>query len=62
MDASHSGKEIVFSTISYCTHIFQSLYGNVFTDLKRRRREADRILLDIDDIQFVVNGEIEKDF
>ena len=51
MDASHSGKEIVFSTISQCPHIFQSLYGNVFTDLKRRRREADDNLLDFGDIQ-----------
>ena len=55
MDACHSGKEIIFSTISYCTYIFQSLYGNVFTDLKRRRREADDILVDFGDIKKIIN-------
>ena len=55
MDASNSGKEIELSSslISFLT--FQSLYGNVFTDLKRRRREADDILEDFGDIKKIIN-------
>ena len=55
MDASNSGKEIKLSSslISFLT--FQSLYGNVFTDLKRRRREADDILVDFGDIKKIIN-------
>ena len=55
MDASNSGKEIELSSslISFLT--FQSLYGNVFTDLKRRRREADDILVDFGDIKKIIN-------
>ena len=54
MVASHSGKEISFSTLSCYFLIIQSLYGNVFTDLIRRRREADEIPVDFGDVQTIL--------
>ena len=56
MDAFNSGKEIELSSslISFLT--FQSLYGNVFTDLKKKkRRDADDILVDFGDLKKVIN-------